>query len=825
GLNSYAGTSDTYLYTSTGIPQNVDKSTSTTLLAGEDGTGGQAQLLVKFDVSQIPVGSTINSVTLTMQITSANMFTSASFGLHRMLVNWSETSTWTTMGDGISDGTEASLTTDSSITEGGAGSYTFASSTNMKNTVQGWVNGSTNNYGWYFTAGGYQSRNTFASSEHATTTYRPTLTIDYTAPAPPTLDLDANNSSGATGSGYNGAFVENGAAVKIADTDATFTAGSSSTLSSMTVTISNLLNGTAESLDATTTGSITKSYDSATGVLTLSGTDTLANYQTVLRSITYNNTSDTPNTTNRTINVVATDPYAQTVSASSTLTVTATNDAPVITSNGGGATASVSVAETLTAVTTVTSTDPEGTARTYSIVAGGDGTKFSINSSTGVLTFVSAPDYEAPTDSDANNSYLVTVQASDGSLSDTQLITVTVTDVVSTLTVTTVADTNDTGLGSSFTAEQLNASKGSDSQVSLREAIIAANTTAGTDTINFAITGTAGTYGEYTIATSSALPTITQAVIINGASQTGYTNRPLVVLDGAGGGAYGLELSNTSDGSTIRGLLIRDFSSYGIYIPSGSDNQTIVGNFIGSFNADGSNAGVGKGNSVAGIYTRGANTLIGGTTAADRNVISGNGSYNIYLTTDADGSTIRGNYIGTNSAGSAVFSTTNPDYGIMVETSASNITIGGTASGAGNVISGHQREGVWVTTTGSVTLQGNYIGTDATGTVDLGNTRYGIYLDDTGSATIGGTTAGAGNVISGNNLGGIYASNGSIILQGNTIGLNAAGTAALGNTGIGVELRTSNASTLGGNTAAARNIISGNSSHGIQVETSKAHTI
>ena len=160
-----------------------------------------------------------------------------------------------------------------------------------------------------------------------------------------------------------------------------------------------------------------------------------------------------------------------------------------------------------------------------------------------------------------------------------------------------------------------------------------------------------------------------------------------------------------------------------------------------------------------------------------------------------------------------------------MDSTVTNVVIGGTAAGAGNVISGHVREGVWASTTGTVTLQGNYIGTNATGTGDLGNGRYGIYLDATGTATIGGTAAGAGNVISGNDLGGIYASNGNIVLQGNTIGLNAAGTLALGNTGSGVELRTSSASTIGGNTAAARNVISGNSSHGILVESSQAHVI
>ena len=111
------------------------------------------------------------------------------------------------------------------------------------------------------------------------------------------------------------------------------------------------------------------------------------------------------------------------------LTINAVNDAPVITSNGGGATASVNIAENTTAVTTVTATDVDGPSLTYSISGGADAAKFSINSSSGVLTFVSAPDYEAPTDVGGDNVYDVTVQVSDGSLTDTQAIAVTVTAV------------------------------------------------------------------------------------------------------------------------------------------------------------------------------------------------------------------------------------------------------------------------------------------------------------------------------------------------------------------------------------------------------------
>ena len=112
------------------------------------------------------------------------------------------------------------------------------------------------------------------------------------------------------------------------------------------------------------------------------------------------------------------------------VTVTNQNEAPVISSNGGGSSAAVNVAENSTAVTTVTSTDQDaGATKAYSIAGGADAAKFTINSSTGVLSFVAAPDREAPTDAGGDNVYNVQVQVSDGSLVDTQSIAVTVTNV------------------------------------------------------------------------------------------------------------------------------------------------------------------------------------------------------------------------------------------------------------------------------------------------------------------------------------------------------------------------------------------------------------
>ena len=106
------------------------------------------------------------------------------------------------------------------------------------------------------------------------------------------------------------------------------------------------------------------------------------------------------------------------------------NAAPAITSNGGGATAAVSVAENATAATTVTGTDPNAsTTLTYSIIGGADAALFTINAATGRLLLRSAPNFEAPRDTGGNNVYDVVVQVSDGSLTDTQVLAVTVTNV------------------------------------------------------------------------------------------------------------------------------------------------------------------------------------------------------------------------------------------------------------------------------------------------------------------------------------------------------------------------------------------------------------
>jgi hypothetical protein len=113
--------------------------------------------------------------------------------------------------------------------------------------------------------------------------------------------------------------------------------------------------------------------------------------------------------------------------------VSLANQSPVVTSNGGGDAATAVISENSTAVRTVTATDPNGDLITYSIVGGADAARFRIDAVTGAVSFVTAPDFEAPADADLDNSYVVTVRASDGALFDDQTIAVKVLDDLSEL--------------------------------------------------------------------------------------------------------------------------------------------------------------------------------------------------------------------------------------------------------------------------------------------------------------------------------------------------------------------------------------------------------
>jgi VCBS repeat-containing protein len=232
------------------------------------------------------------------------------------------------------------------------------------------------------------------------------------------------------GAGFGGSltYLENQSATAI-DAFLTVSDPDSTTFIGALVAISGNYQPAQDVLGFANQNGITGSFNSTTGILTLSGTSSVANYQSALAAVTYFNNSDNPSSALRTVDYQANDGSGLTDLGNEFINVIPTNDPPFIASNGGGDTASMSVPENTTAVTTVVASDPDSATLTYSIVGGSDGGQFQVNASTGALSFIAAPDFEIPGDSDHNNSYVVQVRASDGSLSDDQTITVAVSDV------------------------------------------------------------------------------------------------------------------------------------------------------------------------------------------------------------------------------------------------------------------------------------------------------------------------------------------------------------------------------------------------------------
>jgi hypothetical protein len=343
-----------------------------------------------------------------------------------------------------------------------------------------------------------------------------------------------------------------------------------------------------------------------------------------------------------------------------------------------------------------------------------------------------------------------------------------------------------------------------DGPCTLRAAIDQANATGGTDTMEFSIGGV----GVPTISPGSALPTITAPVIIDGTTEAAG----MVEVDGTNAGAGVDGLNITAGSSTVKGLVINSFGGDGIELSTNGGN-TIEGNYIGT-DVSGT---VALGNSVNGINIEGsANNMIGGTAAGEGNVISGNFRGIAMAGSGVTGNVVQGNLVGTDVNGTADLG--NSSHGINIEVPGNN-TIGGTAAGAGNVISGNGGSGIRMFAATGVVVQGNYIGTAVNGTSALGNSRDGVIIFGGFSNTIGGTEAGAGNVISGNNSNGVFidGADGNVV-QGNLIGTDVSGTTDLGNAQNGVKIFASFSNTIGGTEAGAGNVISGNNSNGVWID-------
>ena len=373
------------------------------------------------------------------------------------------------------------------------------------------------------------------------------------------------------------------------------------------------------------------------------------------------------------------------------------------------------------------------------------------------------------------------------------------------------------------TADDDGGATGRMQQGSLRQFILNSNAISGTQTANFSI----GT-GAVTITEASLLPSFTDTVVIDGTTQESWVAAPIVEITGPSTGTDGLYLDTGSGGSTIKGLILNNFNrAIALY----SSNNLVTGNYLGT-NAAGTAA---KAN-VAGVWMNSNNNTVGGTSAAERNILSGNilDGVQINGSVGATGNVIIGNYIGLDVTGTLDLGNTN--QGVAMYRGAKNNTVGGTAPGTANVISGNNGEGVRLIdagTTGNVVI-GNLIGTNAAGTGAIGNTIGVAIRDGASGNTIGGTAASTRNVISGNRTAGspnpdngtglLISDAGSAgnVVQGNYIGTNTAGAVAagFGNGTYGVQFQAGvNGNTVGGTAAGAGNIIAGNNGIGVGLQT------
>ncbi len=351
---------------------------------------------------------------------------------------------------------------------------------------------------------------------------------------------------------------------------------------------------------------------------------------------------------------------------------------------------------------------------------------------------------------------------------------------------------------------------------SLRQAILDANAGSGSDTIVFNIPGS----GLHTIQALDTMA-ITNPVVIDGYTQSGASPNTLFVgndavfkiqIDGSLiPGQNNLFELRTTD-STIRGLVMNHVPgiSINVGIGTGSVNCKILGNFIGTDPT----GMIFQSSNVGQMRLQGSGHQLGGTAPADRNVIASSGGSATVELIQTSFNVIQGNYIGVNSAGTAPLPSPFQSYGISLYDSHDNL-IGGTFALAGNVILGNSC--IWLGPNSATnTIQNNFIGTNATGTAGFG-APVGI---DTNNAPhdnlIGGAVLGAGNVISGNVTGILFADGAARnIVQGNFIGTDTTGLLPVpNNNGIAIVTATAG-NKIGGVNPGEGNTIAFNQGAGI----------
>lgn len=345
---------------------------------------------------------------------------------------------------------------------------------------------------------------------------------------------------------------------------------------------------------------------------------------------------------------------------------------------------------------------------------------------------------------------------------------------------------------------------------SLREAIIAANSSMGADTITFS--------SIMAIMPTSVLPSLTDnnTTIIGGGA----------VIDGTNAGARVNGLNVFADACLIAGMIIRNYGGNGISVQSTVDNvvigglgldansiygngevgisilggasHQIYGNFIGA-----TAAGVVDENTLGGISLNGttSSTQIGDENSTNY-IVDG-----VLIGENVTGTTLYGNVIGVSTSGES-----GSAMGFSIQ--GRSTVVGGTEDGQRNVIAGLPTYGIWLTSTAlETTIQGNYIGLLSDGSTVDGNDFSGIFVDGAMATTID------SNTIVGNGGDGIEADTAlmSLDITNNTIGISPASESAGGNATAGIEVYSSTATTT-----IDENIIGNNGTSGILLTDSAA---
>lgn len=286
---------------------------------------------------------------------------------------------------------------------------------------------------------------------------------------------------------------------------------------------------------------------------------------------------------------------------------------------------------------------------------------------------------------------------------------------------------------------------------------------------------------------------------------------------------------------------------HGIFFEQNASGNTVIGNYIGTD----STGLLGLGNGRNGVSGTGAlNTIVGGTTTAERNVISGNGFNQLRPDGEgpyfsgvsfqlSDGLTVKGNYIGLGSDGETEIA--NANYGIWYigdgTTRGANLIIGGVLDGERNIISGNgslalnpesdqsvspyekSSRGIYTYNVDAIRILNNYIGTNALGTVAKPNLADGIALISSTDIIIGGA-GDSSNVISGNTYVGAHLFECTDVeVRNNFFGLNADGTAGVANGQAGLYLHNQT------NTILTNNTLSGNGQTGLHISGGGTNTI